>query len=150
MSFDLDTSFPQSQLPFLPPNTIIPTLEEEDTFIQYLTRLYEDIAFTVNQKDFTFFEIGMTNVAANIPNINNFGAFIICVSGVETDAPTKTVSLVKSDRTAGGVVNILGTQVGTNAWAGNNIFVTSTATNFQIRHDRATPGNFNIRIIGTQ
>ena len=146
----IDTSFPQVELPFLPPNTIVPWPEDRDTFVQYITRLYEDIAFTVNQKDFTFFEIPMTNVAADIPNINNFGAYIICVSGVDTDAPTQTVSLVKSDRTAAGVINVLGTQPGTNAWAGNNIFVTSTATNFQIRHDRATPGNFNIRIIGTQ
>ena len=147
----IDTSFPQVELPFLPPNTIIPTLDEEDTFIQYLTRLYEDIAFAVNSKDPNYFEIAISDVASDIPNINNFGAYIICVSGVETDAPTKTVSLVKSDRTAAGVVNVLGTQAGTNAWAGNNITVTSTATNFQIVHNRVgITGNFFIRIIGTQ
>lgn len=147
----LDSSFPHSDLPYLPPNTIVPNpVEETDVFIQYLNRLYEEIAFTVNQKDFSFFSIGISNVAQNIPNIENFGAFILCVSGESSDAPTKTVSLVKSSETVAGVVNILGTQVGTNAWAGNNIFVTSTATNFQIRHDRATPGNFNIKIIGTQ
>ena len=147
----LDSSFPQVELPFLPPNTIAPWPEDRETFVQYITRQYEDIAFAVNSKDFNYFVIPISDVAQNIPNINNFGAYIICVSGIDTDAPTQTVSLVKSDRTAAGVVNVLGTQAGTNAWAANLIVVSSTATNFQIRHDRAgVTANFNIRIIGTQ
>lgn len=147
----IDTSFPQVELPYLPPNTIVPPPDDIMTFVQYLMRLYEDIAFAVNQKDFTYFEIPISSTATDIPNINNWGAYIICVSGIDTDAPTITASLVKSDRTAAGVVNVLGTQAGTNAWAGNIITVTSTATNFQIVHNRAGfTGNFFIRIIGTQ
>jgi len=143
---------PDVQLPFLPPNTIVPSpVDQEDIYIQYFNRLYEDIALAINAKDFNFFTIPISDVAKNIPNMANFGSFIICVSGVQSDQPTQTVSLVKSDRIAVGVVNILGTQAGTNAWAGNNIIVTSTADNFQIRHDRAgVTASFNIRIIGTQ
>lgn len=144
-------SFPQVSLPFLPPNTIVPSpTEQEAIFIQYFNRLYEDIAFAVNQKDFQFFTIEISNVPTNIPNIDNFGAFIVAVSGVDSSQPVKTWSLVKADANNAGVINILGTQVGTLTWAGINLSVTSTATNFQIAHNRTTPGNFNIRIIGTQ
>lgn len=145
-------SFPEVQLPFLPPNTIVPSpVDQEDIFIQYFNRLYEDIAFAVNQRDFTFFEIAISSTATNIPNLPNFGAFIIAVSGVNSTLPVKTWSLVKADATAVGVINVLGTQAGTGAWAGNNLIITSTASNFQIRHDRAgVTANFNIRIMGTQ
>lgn len=147
----LDTSFPQVELPFLPPNTIVPWPEDRETFVQYMNRLYEDIAFTVNQKDSTYFTIAMSDVAQDIPNVNNFGAYVICVSGADTDVPTFVGALTKSDRTAAGIVSALSLQAGTNAWAGNLIVVTSTATNFQIRHDRAgVTANFNLRIIGTQ
>lgn len=145
-------SFPQVQLPFLPPNTIVPPpTEQEDIFIQYFNRLYEDIAFAVNQKDFTYFTISISSTPADIPNLPNFGAFIVCVSGEDTTQPVKTWSLVKSDMDVAGVINILGTQAGTGAWAAINLTVTSTATNFQIAHNRANvKANFNIRIIGTQ
>lgn len=142
-------TFPVIVLPSLPPNTVVP--EDEALFIAYLNRLYEDIAFTVNNKDDIEFQIPITSTAANIPNIPNFGAFIICVSGSLTNLPTITASLCKADATAAGSVATLGSQVGTNAWAGNALIVSSTATNFQIRHDRGgVTGNFNIRIIGTQ
>ena len=142
-------TFPIIILPSLPPNTIVPT--NEDLFVPYLNRLYEDIAFTVNNKDYIFFPIPITDTAANIPNVPNFGAFIICVSGVVSTLPTLTASLCKSDATASGQVVVLGSQVGTGAWAGNALTITSTATNFQIKHNRAgVIGNFNLRLIGTQ
>jgi hypothetical protein len=145
-------SFPKVSLPFLPPNTIVPSpTEQEDIFIQYFNRLYEDIAFAVNQKDFQFFTIEISDIAQNIPNIDNFGAFIVAVSGVDSTQPVKTWSLVKSTIENAGVINILGTQPGSGDWAGKNLTITSTATNFQIAHDRANiSANFNIRIIGTQ
>ncbi len=144
-------SFPQVDLPFLPPNTIVPSpTEQEDIFIQYFNRLYEDIAFAVNQKDFQFFTIEISSTPADIPNIDNFGAFIVAVSGVDSTQPVKTWSLVKSDANIAGVINILGTQAGTVNWAGVDLTVTSTTTNFQIAHNGALVGNFNIRIIGTR
>lgn len=144
-------TFPRVSLPYLPPNTIVPVEDLDDTFVQYLMRLYEEIAFNVNQRDYVYFPIAISDVSADIPNLPNFGAFIVCVSGVNSTQPVKTWSLVKADATAAGVINILGTQAGTGAWAGNNLTITSTATNFQIAHNRAGfTDNFNIRIVGTQ
>lgn len=143
---------PVSRLPYLPVSTIVPKpSDDENTFVQYFMRLYEDIALAVNARDFTFFPIPISDIATNIPNMETFGAYMLLVSGINSTLPVKTYSLVKSDATIAGVINILGTQAGTGAWAGNNIIVTSTATNFQIRHDRAgVVGNFNIRILATQ
>lgn len=142
-------TFPVILQPTLPPNTIVP--ENEFLFIAYLNRLYEDIALTVNNKDNIYFLAPITSSAANIFNLPNFGAYIVCVSGADSTLPTITASLCKSDATASGSVVALGSQAGTGAWAGNNLTITSTATNFQIAHDRAgVTGNFNIRILGTQ
>lgn len=142
-------TFPIVQQPLLPNSTVVP--ENENLFIPYLNRLYEDIAATVNNKDFIYFTTTITDTAANIPNLPNFGAFIICVSGLTSTLPTITASLCKADATAAGSVAVLGSQVGTGAWGGNALTISVTAANFQIAHDRAgVTGNFNIRIIGTQ
>lgn len=151
-------TFPVIKLPSLPPNTVVP--EDEDLFVPYLNRLYEDIAFCANSKDPNYFEIPITSTASDIPNVPNFGAFLVCVSGSEHDTsaysgtgylPTITASLCKSDATAAGVINVIGTQNGTGSWAGISLTITSTATNFQIAHNRAgITGNFNIRIVATQ
>ena len=136
----------------LPPNTIVPSPANEDIFIPYFNRLYEEIALAVNQRDFIFFTIPITNQAANIPNMENFGAFIICVSGTSPGLPTLTASLCKSDPTVSGSIEVLGSQAGTiSPFAAATLTISSTATNFQIRHSVAnTTGNFNIRFIGTQ
>lgn len=142
-------TFPIITLPSLPPNTIVP--ENEALFIPYLNRLYEDIANTVNNKDNNFFQIPITSSASNIFNLPNFGAYLVTVSGTDSGPPTITASLVKSDAGVAGTVNVLGSQAGTGAWAGNVLTITSTATNFQIAHNRAgVTGNFNINITGTQ
>jgi hypothetical protein len=142
------TSQPPVQ-PLLAPNTIVPT--NKDLFTPYLNALYEDIASAVNSKDPRFYPMAITSTAQNILNVPNFGAFIICVSGVDSTLPTITASLCKAAATAAGSVAVLGSQVGTGAWAGNALTITSTATNFQIKHNRAgVSGNFNIRLIGTQ
>lgn len=142
-------TYPTIQQPILPPNTIVP--EDDFLFIPYLNRLYDEIALTVNNKDNIYFTAPITDTAANIYNLPNFGAYIICVSGQDTTLPTLTASLCKADATAAGAIAVLGAQVGTGAWAGNALTITSTATNFQIAHNRAgVTGNFNIRILGTQ
>lgn len=142
-------TFPTIQQPSLPPNTIVP--EDKHLFISYLNRLYEDIAFTVNNKDNIEFLAPISSSASDIPNLPNFGAFLICVSGETSTLPTITASLCKADATAAGSIAVLGSQVGTGSWAGNALTISATATNFQIAHNRAgVTGNFNIRIVGTQ
>ena len=135
----------------LPDNTIVPTLDQEDIFIQYVTRLYEDIAFAVNNKDNIFFTIPITNNPVNIPNIANIGSFIVCISGTLDGMPSYVWALTKSDANAAGAINILSNQNGTIApWIGATLTVTSTTTNFQIQHSVAnTTANFNIRFIST-
>lgn len=135
--------------PYVYPNTIVP--ENWDLFIPYFNRLYEDLAIMVNNKDNIFYPMSITSTATNILNCPLFGAFIICVSGTNSTLPTLTASLCKADATAAGSVTPIGSQVGTGTWAGNALTITSTATNFQIAHNRAgVTGSFNIRIIGTQ
>ena len=136
-------TYPVVSLPELPPNTIVP--ENESLFIPYLNRLYEDIAFAVNNRDFIYFEIPITDTPTDIPNLPNFGAFVVCVSGTEPQRdntgaiigwlPTLNDSLCKADATAAGSIAVLGSQVGTGSWAGNALTITSTATNFQIAHN---------------
>lgn len=147
---------PVVQQPLLTVSTIVP--QNKDLFIPYLTRLYEEIAATVNNKDYIYFTAPITSSAVNIPNLANFGSFIICVSGATGDTtisdnnlPTITASLCKASPQDAGSIAVLGHQVGTGSWSGNALTITSTATNFQIKHDNSgVTGNFNIRIIGTQ
>lgn len=142
-------TFPFVNTGELPTTTIVP--ESEDLYFPYFNRTYEDIASVVNQKDSKFFPISISDSPQNIPNVPNFGAYLVMVSGSISTLPTKTVSLCKADATAAGVVTPIGSQAGTGAWAGNLILVTSTARNFQIAHDRAgVTATFNIRIVGTQ
>jgi hypothetical protein len=142
-------TFPFQPLSPLPPNTIVP--ESDDLFIPYMNRLYEDIAFSTNNKDSIFFPIAITSTPTNITNLPNFGAYIVAVSGTLSTLPTLTASLCKSDATAAGSIAVLGSQVGTGAWAGFSLTITSTSTNFQIAHNNTgVTGNFNIRIMGTQ
>ena len=142
-------TFPFQPLSPLPPNTIVP--ENDALFIPYLNRLYEDIAFAANNKDSIFFQIAITSTPKDILNLPNFGAYIVAVSGTLSTLPTLTASLCKSDATATGSIAVLGSQVGTGAWAGFALTITSTATNFQIAHNNTgVSGNFNIRIMGTQ
>lgn len=147
-------TFPRVELPFLPPNTIVPVKDLDDTFVQYFMRLYEEIAFNINARDYTFFPIAISPTAANIPNLPNFGAFFIAVSGVESGQPAGTWALAKADANAAGLgLAGITLQAGTIApWVGINLVITSPApfTNFQIAHTGTVPGNFNIRIVGTQ
>jgi hypothetical protein len=142
-------TFPVVRQPSLPTSTVIPV--NEDLFIPYLSDLYEQIASAVNSKDPNYFTTAITDVPTNIPNVPNFGAFIICVSGKTTSLPTLTASLCKASASNAGSIAVLGSQAGTGTWAANTLTITATATNFQIAHNKAaTSGNFNIRIIGTQ
>lgn len=143
------SNFTSINISSLSPTTIVP--ENEDLFISYFNRTYEDIAQVVNNKDDRFFTLAVTDTAQDIPLIPTFGAFIICVSGTTSTLPSITASLCKSDGTAAGSITTLGSQIGTGSWAGNTIIISSSSSNFQIRHDRTGfTGNFNIKFIGTQ
>ena len=98
--------------PLLPPNTIVP--DNENLFVPYLTQLYEDIALAVNSKDANFYPMAITSTAQNIINVPNFGAYLICISGVDSTLPTLTASLCKSDSSSAGSIATLGSQNGTS------------------------------------
>ena len=149
-------TFPAFTFPYLPPNTIVPKPSNEDLFIPYLNRLYEEIALIMNQKDFKFYTIPVGTTAVPIPNIDTFGAYTICVNGVSDGMPSAVYACSKSNSTiAGNAVSLAsqnGTTIGSDAtWNGVAITIASSATNFTIVHNAATGtiGNFNIKYIGT-
>lgn len=141
----------------LPENTVVPPpSEDENDFIMYFNRLYEDIAFAVNNKDNVFSPISITSSATNIPNLPNFGAFIICVSGQETGMPSYVWALSKATANAAGTAVVLTSQVGTiTPWVGATLTISDSGvvnglSNYQIRHSVAgRSGNFNIRYLTT-
>jgi hypothetical protein len=145
----MTTNPPVIQQPSLPPNTIVP--ENKDLFIPYMNRLYEDIAFAVNSKDPNYFTAPITDIAQNIPNLPNFGAFAIAISGASSGLPALTASLLKSSDSQIGTITPISVPGTAGIWAGATLTITSTATNFQVKHSVAgKTGNFNIRIVGTQ
>ena len=139
-------------LPYLPRTTIVPMPEDVSTFIQYLNRIYEDIAFNVNARDIRSFTIPISTTAFTIPNLPQFGAFIICVSGTESQLPSGVWALCKSDAAVAGVgLTPLTSQNRTGSiWNAKSLTVTSTGTNYQIAHNLSNvTGSFNIRIMGS-
>lgn len=136
--------------PYLPTNTIVP--ENDNLFVPYFNRTYEDIALIVNNKDNIFYPMAITDTAQDILNLPTFGSFIICVSGVIEGLPTITASLTKASTTSSGSIAVLGSQTGNiSPWGGSTLTITSTATHFQIQHSvTGRSGNFNIKFIGTQ
>ncbi len=133
--------------------TICPSPSNEPLFIPYFNRLYENIALAVNARDFIQFTAPITDKALNVPNMANFGAFLLCVSGATTGMPAYVWALTKADESQAGVgLTALTSQVGTVApWIAATLTLTSTGTNYQINHSVAkTIGNFNFRFIGTQ
>jgi hypothetical protein len=134
----------------VPRSTVVPA--EDSLFVPYFTRTYEDLADAINAKDGGYFAIPITSTATNIPNIANFGSFIVCISGVESGLPCITAALCKSSSSAIGSVVQLTFQAGSVApWVAATLTITSTAANFQVAHSVVgKSGNFNIKIIGTQ
>lgn len=149
-------TFPNSPFSDLPFTTIVPSPSDEDLFVPWLTRLYEDLATVINNKDWTWYSIPVGTTATAIPNIANYGAFIICVAGTMDGMPAVTYSCVKSNSTIAGVPTQLSSQAGTTigtdtTWNGVTLTIASSATNFTIVQNAAagTIGNFNVRFIGT-
>lgn len=134
----------------VPRSTVVPA--EEELFTPYFTRTYEDLADAINAKEGSYFLAPITGTATNLPNVANFGSYIVCISGEESGLPCLTAALCKSDSNIAGSIVPLTFQAGSIApWIGVTVTITSTATNFQIAHSAAgQSGNFNIKIIGTQ
>lgn len=153
-------SVPIVERPYLSRTTIVPVPTDIPTFVQYLTRVYEDISFAVNARDFVFFTIPITNTPTTIPNLPLFGTFIILVSGQTPGLPCVTVSMNKADIYQNGYLSELSQQDGNiPAWSGIGLKVVNNSSppstgeiTIQIYHDGASTliGNFNVRIIGTQ
>ena len=137
----------------LPPQTIVPhPVEDTDNFIQWMNRFYEEAALVMNNRVLPYAGIQISNIATDIPNLPTFGAFIVCVGGVYSNQPTGVWALTKSASGIAGLIAILQTQAGQGAqWAGINLTITSTATNYQIAHNLANvTDTFNISVFGTQ
>jgi hypothetical protein len=153
-------SVPLVQRPFLPQSTIVPDTDDLQTFMQYLTRLYEDIAFAVNNRDFIFFTMAITNKPTTIPNLPLFGSFLILISGQTPGLPCVSTIINKADIFQKGLTYELSQQDGNVApWSTiglmivNNVSPPSTGEiTIQVLHDGPSTliGNFNVRIMGTQ
>ncbi len=153
-------SVPIVQRPYLLNTTIVPDTKDLQTFLQYLTRLYEDIAFAVNNRDFIHFTMAISGTPETIINLPLFGSFIICVSGQNPGLPCITIAINKPDIYQDGEPSELAERDGNiTPWVGSALKVVNSAPastgeiTMQIYHNNVDPtlqGNFNIRIIGTQ
>jgi hypothetical protein len=154
-------SVPIVQRAYLLESTIVPRTNDLQTFTQYLTRLYEDIALAVNQRDFVYFTMSISGTATTIPNLPLFGTFFILFSGQNPGLPCGTHVMNKADIRQVGFVSETSSQQGNIApWVGTSLLVFNNPAppatgeiDIQVRHNNADPtlqGNFNVRIIGTQ
>ena len=145
-------TYPIQTFADIPTTTICPDpVEDTQNFIQYINRIYEEIAFAINARVIPYYTINISTTAMNIPNLATFGSFFVAVSGIYSSQPTGCWALVKSTSTSAGSVNTLRTQAGSGEWSGINLTITSTATNFQIAHNLSNvTDTFNISVFGTQ
>lgn len=137
------------RLPFLPPNTIVPISDKEEDLSQYFNRLYEEIAYNVNARDFTSIAIAVSTTAIVIPLLPTFGAFLVTVYGVVSSQPTLVAALSKPTDNIVGVITAISTQPGTGTWLGSILTISSNMSHFLIAHNNPNViANFRIRIIG--
>lgn len=136
----------------LPPQTVVPNpVDDTQNFIEFMNRFYEEIGFIVNARQIPYYTINISDVAEDIPNLPQFGAYLVCVSGIASTQPTGVWSLCKSDSTAVGFGAEITNQAGTGIWAGINLVIAATTNTFQIYHGlTGTTGVFNISVFGTQ
>lgn len=158
---------PNVQRAYLLNTTIVPELKDAFTFNQFLTRVYEDIAYAVNQRDYVYFPIDVPPAPAAGPpvilpkaiqNMPLFGSFIVCISGIKPGLPCATYAVNKADIYQAGVYTLLSSQAGNVApWIGFNVTLqdnptppTSGEIDITISNTSTMTGNFNIRVIQTQ
>jgi len=144
-------SYPQDEREILATNINMP--RDYESFDDWFQDLYLDMSRSINSRILNYFPMAITDTAQDIRNLPNYGSFLIMVSGIDDTLPCLSATLNKSSSSLAGAIANLGNQAGSagGAWAGNVLTITSTTTNFQIRHNRAgVTGNFNVQIIGTQ
>ena len=160
-------SVPIGQRPYLLNSTIVPRFDDANTFLQYLTRLYEDIALAVNQRDFIYFPLAVPPQPTagppiiypqTISNLALFGSFLVCISGQLTGLPCATYAVNKPDIYQAGTYTLLSSAVVNIApWSVFNVILQDNPSppatgeiSITIYNTSTMTGNFNIRIIGTQ
>lgn len=161
-SININNNF---QFAILPVSIIWP--EDPNQVPWFMARLYEQMAFAINARDFTYFPMAISVVPTPIENLNNFGAYLLCVGGTDKIMNTSTgvVNWLPSyvwplaktkDTVAGTIPAPLTSQVGAgDIWAGATLTLTSQTINgrvvYAINHNKTgLTGSFNIRIVGTQ
>jgi len=121
--------------------------------IDEITDDYENLRITnmmidsLNNKKATFIELIVTDAAERIPNLPEYGAFLICVQGSESTMPGRIYACC-SNGTAGTVASLVA-QAGTDDWNANTVTIAASGANFTILHDRASvTDKFYLTILG--
>lgn len=154
------------QFPNLPVSIIWPN--NPDDVPWFMNRLYEQMALSINSKDFNYFPMAISDTASQIQNLRNFGAYLLCVggtnniinpaTGIVNWLPCYVWPLAKSkDTIAGTIPAPLTFQNGVgDIWNGATLTLSSIASVngtqvYALNHNKAgLTGSFNIRIVGTQ
>lgn len=149
----------------LPSSIIWPPNEEDIPW--FMQRLYDLMASAINSKDFNYYQLAIGTTPTPLLNINNFGSYIVCVSGTDkiidengviSWPPTKVSALCKTRDTVAGTIFDISSQPGAGVapWLGSNLnFGSTTLTNGQVIYNishtaTGKTASFNVRIIGTQ
>jgi len=121
--------------------------------IDEITDDYENLRVTnlmidsLNNKKATFIEIMVSDAAERIPNMPEYGSFLLCVQGSASTMPGSIYACC-SNGTAGSVAS-LASQAGTDDWAANVVTIAASGANFTILHDRAgVADKFYLTILG--
>lgn len=173
MTFNLNANN-NFQRAVLPQSLIYPRNKEDLPY--YFMNLYQNMSSSINSRDFIYFQMAIGGSLTVLPYMNNFGSYIVCISGAEpyVDStgtnywPCQTFSVTKGSPLVAGVTVSIGNQVGQGPLGGTLVGVTytdnyTTSPNesvnnlyFALSHNAVTPAGkpitstFNVRIIGTQ
>jgi hypothetical protein len=129
------------------PVEMVADIQVEDSDTSRVSKINDLIDVVRHKKIFSFTQI-IDTTARDIMFLDTMGAYTIMVSGVPDTFPTLIAACCKSSSSAPGSVSSLCDQDGTGAWAGVALTITSTNSKFQIAHDGATSGEFNMVIAG--
>lgn len=155
----------------LPQSLIYPKNEEDLPW--YIMNLYQLMAASINSKDFIYFQMAIGPAATIIPYMNNFGSYVVCVSGAgpyldSTGTnywPCHTYAINKSNPLIAGTTNSLGVQTGSGTTLGGIDYTISyiqapgesvanlypaISQNANDTGGKPITSTFNVRIIGTQ
>ena len=162
-SININNNF---QYPNLPVSIIWP--DDPDEVPWFMARLYEELAFAINSKDNGIFQMAISNIPTLIPNMNNFGSYLVNISGTGpyTDSngvlnywPAYIFQMTKSDPNAVGLYSVPQNQDGAGPTLGGvallitqqRVPATTGPFYYFINHDGpAITGSFSVNIQGTQ